>query len=506
MLQTAAWLPWLLLLFDRAIETGLLREIVCGGLIAALIVLAGHFQSALYCFLALTLFAAARVTETPARWVRITLTALTLPVIGTLLSAIAVLPGLDLATHSIRTGQHAVGDNYGAVPLGALLTLLVPDFYGAASGHYHGPPDITQYYFYGGLLLVPLAAWGLTNRALRLPCVLVFALPLWYALGSPAGLFLLIARLPGFASVRAPVNIWFVPALALALLASAGLERALARWRVPWLGALILAVFACDLFYCNFESNQMAYARTPYDQLYGQGENLFQRAVTSQLPPLMRFDSAQATTAFGPLAHYFDLRTEVTYGYNPLTLSSYREYYDAMLNNPKLRNTLGGALWLDAAAGAIRANPDALPRVTFPREIVAAASPAESRAMLAALDPARQAIVPAGVHIAAQDPNANARVVEYSAGHYKIHYKCATASALRVANPYFDGWAAAAGGVKLQVFPIDHALLGVVAPAGEGDISLDYSSKEFGTGAAISVLALALCAGVVLIPRKFPVR
>src|SRR5258708_2539806 len=83
------------------------------------------------------------------------------------------------------------------------------------------------------------------------------------------------------------------------------LARPLARWKTPWLGALILEVFAGDLFYGNFANNQMAYARTSYDQLYGQGENLFQRAVASQLPPLMRFDSAQAPTAFGPLAHYF---------------------------------------------------------------------------------------------------------------------------------------------------------------------------------------------------------
>jgi hypothetical protein len=505
-LQTAAWLPWLLLTFDRAAENGGLRDTVYGCLVAGLIVLAGHFQSALYCFFALALFAAARIVANPAKWARMALTALAMPAMGTLLAAVAVLPGLELATHSIRTALRAIRDNYGSIPLPALLTLIAPDFYGAVSGQYHGPPDITQYYFYGGVLLVPLAVWGLGNRALRLPCGLVFTVPLWYALGPSAGLFLLLARLPGFASVRAPVNIWFVPALALALLAAAGLARVTQRWRVSWLSPVVLAVFVCDLFYCNFANNPMAYARTAYEQLYGQGENLFQRAVASRLAPLMRFDSAQSTPAFGPLAHYLDLRTEVTYGYDPLTLSSYQEYYDAMKNNPKLRNGLGGALWLDASAGGVRANPDALPRVNFPRELLTASSPQESRRWLATLDPARQAIVPATVRIAEQDPSANARVVEYAPGHYKIHYHSASPAALRIASAYFDGWNAIDHGRKLQVFPIDHALLGVVVPAGEGDVSVDYSSKEFGTGMVISTLALVLCAGALVIGRRAPVK
>ncbi len=160
MVQTAAWLPWLLLIFDRAIESGAWRECVYGCLVSALVILAGHFQSALYCFFALALFAIARMVESPARWLRIALTALALPVAGTLISAVAVLPGLELAAYSIRTAQHAILDNYGFIPPAALLTLFFRDFYGAASDNYHGPADITQYYFYAGILLLPLAVWA----------------------------------------------------------------------------------------------------------------------------------------------------------------------------------------------------------------------------------------------------------------------------------------------------------------------------------------------------------
>jgi hypothetical protein len=264
----------------------------------------------------------------------------------------------------------------------------------------------------------------------------------------------------------------------------------------------VLAIFATDLFVFNFANNQLAYSRTPYDQLYGQGETLFQQAVTSRLPPLARFEAAQDSPAFGPLAHYFTTRTEVTYGYNPLTLSRYHEYLDAISANPKLRNELNGALWLDAAAGGVRQNPDSLSRVVFPAELHTAASSTDSLRLLATLDPARQAIVPANVHPAAQDAAGAARVTEYTPGHYKIHYRCAGESVLRIASAWFDGWSASLNGRELSVFPVDHALLGVLVPQGEAELSLDYSSKYFGTGAIVSLLALAVCVTAFFTRRR----
>ena len=59
MFQAAAWLPWLLLLFTRALEDRAWRNCALASLVAGMIVLAGHFQTALYCFAALALFALA---------------------------------------------------------------------------------------------------------------------------------------------------------------------------------------------------------------------------------------------------------------------------------------------------------------------------------------------------------------------------------------------------------------------------------------------------------------
>src|SRR5271170_5567735 len=61
MLQDAGWMPWLLLLLDLALESHPLRFTILGGLAAGMLILAGHFQTILYSFVALGLFAVARV-------------------------------------------------------------------------------------------------------------------------------------------------------------------------------------------------------------------------------------------------------------------------------------------------------------------------------------------------------------------------------------------------------------------------------------------------------------
>lgn len=46
--------------------------------------------------------------------------------------------------------------------------------------------------------------------------------------------------------------------------------------------------------------------------------------------------------------------------------------------------------------------------------------------------------------------------------------------------------------------PVDHALMGTVVPAGEGDVDLDYHSTYFAAGAAVSLATLLLLVFVTL--------
>lgn len=502
MLEGAAWMPWLLLLLDLALEAQPLRYTILGGLAAGMLILSGHFQTILYSFLALGLFAVARVIAQPRRWLAICGMALAIPVVGTSVSAIATGPGLELAVHSIRAALQAGTHSEGTLPFAALATLLRPDFYGLLSGEYHGPQDITQYYFYAGILLLPLAIFGLTDRRLRIAGTLLVVPTIWYALGPSAGLYRVAALLPGFSSIRQPVHIWFVPSLGLALLAGAGVVAIHKRWPLPWLPAILLLIACADLFYNQSFANPVAYARQSYDELYGTKEDLFRRAVSDGLPPLTRFDGAENLASFGPLAHYFDQRTEVTYAYNPLALSRYAAFFGAMHSNVALRKDLIVSRWLDRKTGDIDVIADPLPRANFPKQLVSVGSEEDSRKHLAALDPLRQALVPAAAVVASQYASGTAQVLEFTPGHYRIRYECRTSSLLRVSNAYFPGWTARVGSQNLPVVPVDHALLGLVVPPGRQDVILDYHSTYFVPAAWLTLVSLLGSIVLLVLPGR----
>src|SRR5208283_173496 len=406
-------------LLDHALESHALRNTVLGGLAAGMMILAGHFQTILYSFLALALFAAARVMERPRRCSRIFAHALAIPVIGTFLSAIATGPGLELAVNSVRASLSAVARTEGLIPFPALATLVYPNFYGVFSESYHGPQDITQFYFYAGILLLPLAVFGLRNRFARWAGLLLAIPTIWYAMGQSAGLYLLVARLPGFSSVRAPVNIWFVPALGLSLLAAAGLAAVAAKWNIRWLPTAILLFVCVDLFCFQSATNPLAYSRESYDQLYGTGEKFFRQAASTGLPPLTRFEAPEHLAIFGPMSHFLHERTEVVYGYGPLPFARYSAYQGTIPANPKLRNGLNVGRWLDLEQGqvAVHTNPDALPRANFPKSLVPVRSVEESQRRLATLDQSREVLVPAGITGVSQDASGVAQVREFTPGH-----------------------------------------------------------------------------------------
>jgi hypothetical protein len=172
--------------------------------VGGLLVLAGHFQAALYAFSAVGVLVVAISVLRRGDAARKAFGFLLIVAAGSvLLSAIQTLPGLELAARSIRASANYSVSTEGVMDPRALVTLALPDFLGALWGSYHGPSDVTQYYFYSGFLLLPLALLGLRNSTIR-PYALWLAIPaLLYMAGPALGVFRLIALLPGFRSVRA---------------------------------------------------------------------------------------------------------------------------------------------------------------------------------------------------------------------------------------------------------------------------------------------------------------
>jgi Bacterial membrane protein YfhO len=499
MFQAAALFPWLLWSFRRAMAGRVLLYGPIAAAIGGLILLAGHFQNALYCFFALAVFTLGEMALRERGWLqRAPVLLVGVLAAAVALAAIMILPAAELTAHSIRAGaDYSRHTNASLVP-GALLTLFSPDHYGAVRGRYHGPPDITQFYFYAGLLAPVLAIVALAMRKWRWSVVAMLAASLWYAFGPPGGLYILVSQLPGFRSVRAPVHIWFVIALCLALLGGAGAQALVARWNARWLWLALVLVGFADLWYWNMDQNQLAYARSSFENLYGSRAESFDSGMAAlRARPLSRLAAAGDSNAFGPMNNSLNAHVEATYGYNPLELASYAHFIAAAQTNSKLWNDLAVTNGIDMKSGRIMGNPDALPRVNVPPSLIRVADENAARAQLKTLNPVAAAVITTSAGIDRQSPGAQAWVAGYGGDWYRIRYHSAGPALLRIAVPYFPGWRARIDGRTIPAIRVDDALSGIVIPAGSGEFVFAYHPDWFAAGAAISLVMLIALASLV---------
>lgn len=458
--------------------------------------LAGHFQTALYAFAALALFGAAEIWRNPQLWRRVAAVLAPAAVVAVLLTAVQTLPGLELVSHSIRATLDASKLTDGVLYPKAALTLLFPNALGAVCGEYTGPVDITQYYFYAGILLLPLAALGMRIRGVRLPVIVLVAPALWYALGPGFGLYRLIVLLPGFHSVRAPVHVWFVISLGLAVAAAAGVSELLRRWPARYVAPLLVTVVFVDLLYWNGAGNRVAFAQAGFDQLYGAPQRALQQVAASQ-PPLTRFMAPEKLMALGPFNAPLDVRLEATYGYNPLKLSAYDEYLQAAAGNPKLIDGLNVSRVLNMSRGSVDEHASVLPRAYFAKAIAYAKTAEESRRMLATLNPAEATLVLGEPLAIEPDTAAVAEVTHQDERSLKVRYRTASDGLLRIAVPFYPGWQAFVDGQPRPVLRADHAFISVLVPAGAHELTLRFQSTWFALGAGISLAtALLIAAGI----------
>ncbi|MCU1336247.1 MAG: hypothetical protein JWO19_1828 [Bryobacterales bacterium] len=468
MFEAAALLPWLLWasLGDR-------RCWLLAGTFAGLIVLAGNFDAALYCFLAFACFliflpwrrAAALVVATPA--------------IGFCLSAVVILPWLEISKYA----AHPVASPAASLRPIALAAVMSADYFGLISGDYRGPEEIRQFYLYGGLLLLPLAIAGIIRRV-QMRAILALIVPgIWYAFGPARVLKLL----PGFRDAHAPVEIWFVPALGLALAAGSGaawVAEKLGQKRLPF---ILMVVIAADLWHFNMYKSPLVYAATTFDELYGKRQELFEgriREVKQQ--PFYRLWMSIPSGAIGPLDGSLTAHTEVSWGAGLLELNRYAEYARAIPSNPRLLHALSANYLVDAR-GRLEANPSALPRVSVPKGITWVPDAAAARAALASVDPAQSSVVEGPPRDLRQEP-VELTVQAYRENFYQVRYSASADTLIRVAVPYAPGWRATTDGAPLAVLPADYAMCGVVVPAGSHQLTLQFRPNYFPLGAALTIL------------------
>jgi len=416
-----------------------------------------------------------------------------------MLSAVMSLPGLELTAHSWRGSANYGSETGRILHLKAIANLLWPNATGAMSDAQ--PPD-TAYYLYSGILLLPLAALGLRNPRTRLVGLIVAIPSMWYMLGPAFGLYRLGEFVPGLHKVRAPIHAWFVAIFGLSILAASGAEWLFdQQQKHRWVAAAAVCVIFVDLFYWNAVAHPGIYARSSWDERYGNFEENTRLKVLLTQPPMTRFEAPDMLTAFGPLNHPLDLHLEATYGYNPLALTHYGEYRSAAEKNPKLIGAMNVARRLDVKLGAIVPAEKTLARAYFARSVESIPDNAASRDRLATIDPESATIVngPEKPSIDSQ-----AAVLSVTSGEQEllVKYRSTNAALVRVAIPFFPGWTASVDGVDRRILRVDHAFIGVELPAGEKELVLRFHSTYFGSGLALSVVALVGSIAMIALKGK----
>jgi hypothetical protein len=482
--QAAACFPWLLWAYRRSYDNRALPGIAAGAFAGGCMILAGHLPAALFGFIGLACYVLADTITLHGRRLRAAAIYLGIVTLAIAAACIQLLPAMELIQRSLLPPNSSPE----TLTLRTLLTLILPDASRTISMKDTGM--VTDHYLYAGLLLLPLALAGARNWRILAAALALIVPAAWYAFGPTALLYRLGAAVPNLQALASPDIAWFLCALGLAFLAASGHDR-LFRGR-PWLGILCLLVFFADLWYWNLYRNPLAFARQSYERLYDEDVG---RSIAARQLNLSRFDSAAPLTGAGPLLYPLDVKFETTNGYVSFQPAIYTEYLAAMAANPRLRDGLNVQRFLNTSTGTIEANESVLPRAYFPRRVVAVTDERQSRNALFDLQPVEQSTARIPDFALQQDPAAEAYILRNDEQSYLIHYRSRRPSLMKLSVAWYPGWQASLDGKDLPVIRVDHALMGVVVPPGDGLVDFRFVSRYFPTGASITCSTLLIMCG-----------
>jgi hypothetical protein len=242
MVNTAAWLPLLLLLTDNMARRRAIADVIGLALTLALSFLAGHAQLWFYSLWLLGAYILVRGRQfngwKGAAWGLIRLAAAT--ALALLLVSAQLLPTLELMLQSARrTGaERAFALAYSMWPW-RLITLLAPNFFGHPATHnYWGYANYWEDHAYMGLIPLTLALIAVRRGAIAIfqkstPSLMLtpfFAatafISVVLAMGWNTPLYLWVYKfVPGFGYFQAPARLLIWYTVAVAVLAGIGAQQ-----------------------------------------------------------------------------------------------------------------------------------------------------------------------------------------------------------------------------------------------------------------------------------------
>lgn len=267
-ISAAAWLPAVLLAYDRFANTRRVAWVGLGALALAMQLLAGHPQETYMTLIVLGIFGAVTAPWRSAR--RLAWCALggaVLCVLGAVLAAAQLLPTLELAPLSIRgEGVNWPDAVAGSLPAYLSVRALLPPYWVEAPN-----TEVLGYLGVTPIVLGLLAVMMGRSRPVLFG-VLISFLGLFLALGENNGFYpAIFSTVPGFDTFRVPARwllLWHFGVAVLAALGADWLGRGAAVYlRRPqvWVRALVVVcILVAALAWQRDAGEPYAQRRTPF--------------------------------------------------------------------------------------------------------------------------------------------------------------------------------------------------------------------------------------------------
>lgn len=561
-LETVTWLPLWLLTLDFAAERLTLRSAVGAGVALGMAVLAGHTQTLLFVVYAGVLYYAFRVwSQRPASaglkgWSRPAVVLVVALAAAVGLAAVQLLPSLEYASLSVRSGL-AYGESSTGMPPLQLLQALLPGSVSAfASPLYVGILPLWLaltavasrrdrqvafwlglallavldmlggFSFFYGLLYLLAPGFALFRGQERAACLFSFALAVLAGYGAEqflhwlpraarrtyggalrilawaplGGLILTLAYFYATKASTKPGSFVFMvdraALMTLLLLLAGGVVAARLSGRLrPWQSRLLVVLLVVfDLFTINWTNNQ-----APVKDRFP--ETAIVRAMQAGTERV-RVDLDALPGHAGVVYDLADIR-----GISPLRVRA----YDALLRglpDDRLWSLLGvryvitdGAAPAGATALAkggtatLYRLPNPSPRAWLASQVVVEPDAERAVALMAAASfnlPRTAVVDRAPQPTPLPDTLGTVQLVDYGPQRLAVKVSVSGSALLVMSEVYYPGWVATVDGVPAEIYRADAALRAVVVPAGVHTVEMSYQPLTFQVAAAISLVTLAL--------------
>ncbi len=203
------WLPLLFLFIEKYFQTKNTKYLIPFPLLLFLLMAAGHIQ--LFCFgsfISGSYFLWRLFNLHKKNVVKPLILFLSVCITGIGLMAIQILPTLDLIKNSIRYSENFIeSQNYGLLPIGKLITLFAPDFFGnPTTFNYWGFFDYNETILYAsvlGLMALIFCIFNFKKITNEKFFVIFSILSLLLVTNNPVGKLIYIMKVPAISTSAA---------------------------------------------------------------------------------------------------------------------------------------------------------------------------------------------------------------------------------------------------------------------------------------------------------------